>query len=197
MGTWQLVEKPEGAVPIRNKWVLVKKHNKAGEIIKYKARMVAKGCAQRPGYDYLETHSPVVRMETIRAILAVAATRKLFIYQLDIKGAYLNGKLKQRVYMRQLLQSTDQFFHFPLLWTTQYTAHSTTPSTYKYSTCTCTRTSCPAHIILTACPTCLQPIPYQPPPSIRCHRLLRAPPRLWPATATSGKPASPTSATFP
>ena len=101
MGTWQLVEKPEGAVPIRNKWVLVKKRNKAGEIIKYKARMVAKGCAQRPGYDYLEMHSPVVRMETIRAILAVAATRKLFIYQLDIKGAYLNRKLKQRVYMRQ------------------------------------------------------------------------------------------------
>ena len=40
-------------------------------------------------------------METICAILAVAATRKLFIYQLDIKGAYLNGKLKQHVYMRQ------------------------------------------------------------------------------------------------
>ena len=94
-----------------------------------------------------------------------------------------------------LLQSTDQFFLFPLLLTTQYTAHSTTPSAYKYSTCT--RTSCPAHIVLTACPTCLQPIPYQPPPPVRCHRLLRAPPRLWPATAASGKPASPTSATFP
>ena len=96
----------------------------------------------------------------------------------------------------QLLQSTDQFFLFPLLWTTQYTACSTTPSTYKYSTCTCTCTSCPAHIVLTACPTCLQPIPYQPPSPVRCHRLLRAPPRLCPATAASGKPASPTSATF-
>ena len=101
MGTWQLVEKPEGAVPIRNKWVLVKKRNKAGEIIKYKARMVAKGCAQCLGYDYLEMHSPVVHMETIHAILAVAAMQKLFIYQLDIKGAYLNGKLKQCMYMQQ------------------------------------------------------------------------------------------------
>ena len=101
MGTWQLVEKPEGAVPIGNKWVLVKKRNKAGEIIKYKVRMVAKGCAQRPGYDYLEMHSPVVHMETIHTILAVAATQKLFIYQLDIKGAYLNGKLKQRMYIWQ------------------------------------------------------------------------------------------------
>ena len=63
--------------------------------------MVAKGCAQCLGYDYLEMHSPVVRMETICAILTVAAMRKLFIYQLDIRGAYLNGKLKQCVYMRQ------------------------------------------------------------------------------------------------
>ena len=95
-----------------------------------------------------------------------------------------------------LLQSTNQFFLFPLLWTTQYTARSTTPSAYKYSTRTCTHTSCPAHIILAASPTSLQPIPYQPPPSVRCHRLLRAPPRLCPATAASGKPALPTSATF-
>ena len=96
-----------------------------------------------------------------------------------------------------MLQSTDQFFLFALLWTTQHTAHSTAPSAYKYSTCTCTRTSCPAYIIFTACPTCLQPVPHQPPPPIRCHRLLRAPPRLCPATATPGKPASPASATFP
>ena len=58
----------------------------------------------------------------------------------------------------RVLQSTDQFFLFPLLWTTQYIAHSTAPPAYKYNTCT--RTSCPAHIVLTACPTCIQPIPY-------------------------------------
>ena len=69
----------------------------------------------------------------------------------------------------------------------------TASPTYKYSTCTCT--SRPVHIILTACPTCLQPIPHQPRSSIPCHRLLRAPPRLCPATATYGKPTSPTSAT--
>ena len=50
-----------------------------------------------------------------------------------------------------LLQSTDQFFLFALLWTTQYTACSIAPSAYKYSTSTCT--SCPAHIDLTTCPT--------------------------------------------
>ena len=62
---------------------------------------MAKGCAQRPGYDYVETFSPVVRMETIRAILALIPIEKLKIQQMDIKGAYLNGILQEKVYMRQ------------------------------------------------------------------------------------------------
>ena len=60
MGTWNLVDKPTEAVPISNKWVFLKKFNKNGEIKKYKAWLVAKGCAQRPDHDYLETFSPVV-----------------------------------------------------------------------------------------------------------------------------------------
>jgi len=101
MGTWKLMEKPSGVVAIANKFVFVKKRDKDGKLVKYKARLVAKGCAQRPGYDYVETHSPVVRMETICAILAIAPMRKLHIQQLDVKGAYLNGKLKEHVFMRQ------------------------------------------------------------------------------------------------
>jgi len=45
MGTWKLVDKPVGAVPINNKWVFTKKRNKEGVLTKYKARLVAKGCA--------------------------------------------------------------------------------------------------------------------------------------------------------
>ena len=101
MGTWRMVDKPPDAIPIANKWTFVKKRNKAGEIIKYKARLVAKGCAQRPGHDYVETFSPVVRMETIRAILALIPIDQLKIQQMDIKGAYLNGILQEKVYMRQ------------------------------------------------------------------------------------------------
>jgi len=101
MGTWRLVDKPSGVVAIANKFIFAKKRDKDGRLVKYKARLVAKGCAQRLGYDYIETHLPVVRMETIRAILAIAPMRKLFIQQLDVKGAYLNGKLKERMYMRQ------------------------------------------------------------------------------------------------
>jgi hypothetical protein len=101
MGTWELVERPPDAIPIANKWRFVRKRNKAGEIIKYKAWLVAKGCAQRPGHDYVETFSPVVRMETIRAILALIPIEKLKIQQMDVKGAYLNGILQEKVYMRQ------------------------------------------------------------------------------------------------
>ena len=54
----------------------------------------------RPGHDYLETHSPIVRLETIRALLVLAVKCKLYIHQMDIKGTYLNGKLKEKVYMK-------------------------------------------------------------------------------------------------
>ena len=101
MGTWRLVNKPPDAIPIANKWTFIKKRNKIGEVIKYKARLVAKGCAQRPGYDYVEMFSPVVRMETIRAILVLVPLKGLKIQQMDVKGAYLNGQLKEKVYMRQ------------------------------------------------------------------------------------------------
>jgi hypothetical protein len=101
MGTWQLVDKPEGVVPIANKWVFAKKHDKSGNIIEYKARLVTKGCAQRPGHDYVKTHSLVVHLKSIRAILVLVPLQKLLIQQMDIKGAYLNSTLKERIYMHQ------------------------------------------------------------------------------------------------
>ena len=90
-GTWKLVDCPNEAVPIPNKWVFVKKYNNQGELLKYKARLVVKGCAQRPGFDYNDTFSPVVRLETIRAILSMVPSKKLQIQQMDVKGAYLNA----------------------------------------------------------------------------------------------------------
>lgn len=92
-GTWILVSTPKDAVPLSNKWVFAKKYGKGGELLKYKGRLVVKGYAQRPGFDYVETFSPVMRMET-RAILALSALKRLAIGQ-DVKGAYLNGTLKE------------------------------------------------------------------------------------------------------
>ncbi len=99
--TWQLVDCPKGAVPLPNKWVFLKKYNRQGVLQKYKARLVVKGCAQRPGFDYTDTYSPVVRLDTIRAILSIVPSMKLKVQQMDVKGAYLNRILKEDVYMHQ------------------------------------------------------------------------------------------------
>jgi hypothetical protein len=99
-GTWELVEKPADIKLLSNKWVFVRKRDKEGTIVKNKARLVVKGCGQRPG-DYLETHSPVVQIETIRAILAIVTAKRLKIQQMDVKGTYLNGTLKETLYMCQ------------------------------------------------------------------------------------------------
>jgi hypothetical protein len=101
MGTWRLVKKPPYAIPITNKWVFAKKRNKQGRLIKYKARLVAKGYVQCPGYNYIKIHSPIVHLETIHLILAIATIKGLVIQQIDVKGTYLNGILDEQVYMHQ------------------------------------------------------------------------------------------------
>ncbi len=56
---------------------------------------------QRLGHDYNETHSLVVHLETIRAILALVQAKRYMLQQMDVKGAYLNGTLREEIYMRQ------------------------------------------------------------------------------------------------
>ena len=101
MGTWELADAPKDRKPIMNKWVFMKKYNKDGDLQKYKARIVARGFSQIPGMDYNQTFAPVVRLETIRAILALAIENDWEIQQMDVKGAYLNGDLKEEIYMNQ------------------------------------------------------------------------------------------------
>jgi hypothetical protein len=100
-GTWKLVEKPKDAIPISNKWVLTKKCDKEGNLVKYKAHLVACRFTQHPGQDYDETFSLVICFETIQALLAMVPGKKLKVRQLDVKGAYLNGILTQSIYMEQ------------------------------------------------------------------------------------------------
>ncbi len=105
--TWELVEKPKDAILLANKWVFVWKCDKEGRILKYKARLVAKGYLQWPGYDYVETHSPIICLESIRTLLVIVITKCFSIQQMDVKGAYLNGILKETVYMQQPKGFTD------------------------------------------------------------------------------------------
>ena len=62
---------------------------------------MAKGYSQQPGVDFNETFAPVARIETIRLVLAIAAQLELNVYQMDVKSAFLNGELKEEVYMKK------------------------------------------------------------------------------------------------
>jgi len=101
MGTWELTDLPAGRKPITNKWVFLRKYTKEGKLAKYKARLVARGYSQIPGMDFNDTFSPVVRLEAIRSITALAVNLDWEMQQMDVKGAYLNGILKEELYMTQ------------------------------------------------------------------------------------------------
>ena len=83
------------------KLVYKTKCNVEGKVQKHKARLVAKGYKQKHGIDYEETFVPVARMETVRAVLAIAAQYKLNVHQIDGKSTFLNGVLEEEVYVEQ------------------------------------------------------------------------------------------------
>ncbi|GJU67540.1 retrovirus-related pol polyprotein from transposon TNT 1-94 [Tanacetum coccineum] len=72
-----------------------------GDVLKNKARLVAKGYRQEEGLDFEESLAPVARLEAIRIFLANAASKNMTVYQMDVKTAFLNGKLKEVVYVSQ------------------------------------------------------------------------------------------------
>nr|GEW44554.1 retrovirus-related Pol polyprotein from transposon TNT 1-94 [Tanacetum cinerariifolium] len=72
-----------------------------GDVLKNKARLVAKGYRQEEGIEFEESFAPVARIEAIRIFIANAASKNMTIYQMDVKTAFLNGELKEEVYVSQ------------------------------------------------------------------------------------------------
>jgi hypothetical protein len=70
-------------------------------VTRNKARLVAKGYSQVKGLDFDETYAPVARLELIRILLAYATYRGFKLYQMDVKSAFLNGPIKEKVYVDQ------------------------------------------------------------------------------------------------
>ncbi|GJZ71365.1 retrovirus-related pol polyprotein from transposon TNT 1-94 [Tanacetum coccineum] len=83
------------------KWIYKVKLDEYGDVLKIKARLVAKGYRQEEGIDFEESFAPVACIEAIRIFIANVASKNITIYQMDVKTAFLNGELKEEVYVSQ------------------------------------------------------------------------------------------------
>lgn len=101
LGTWTALKEPAPRKPVKCKWVFLRKFNN-GVLEKYKARLVACGYSQRYGIDYQEVFAPVLRLESFRVVLSIAAWEGLALNHLDVSTAFLHGVLSddERIYMR-------------------------------------------------------------------------------------------------
>ncbi|GKE42180.1 putative ribonuclease H-like domain-containing protein [Tanacetum coccineum] len=107
---WTLVDLPHGKRAIGTKWVYRNKKDEKGIVIRNKARLVTQGYTQEDGIDYDEVFAPVARIEVIRLFLAYVSFKDFGVYQMDVKSAFLYGKIEEEVYVYQPLGFEDPEF---------------------------------------------------------------------------------------
>jgi hypothetical protein len=103
---WHLVPRPNQNI-VGTKWVFHNNQDEHGVVTRNKARLVAKGYSQVEGLDFGETYAPIARLESIRILLAYATCHGFKLYQMDVKSAFLNGPIKEEVYVKQPLGFED------------------------------------------------------------------------------------------
>ena len=100
-GTWELVPPEDITNLVGCKQIFRIKRNSDGSIDRYKALLVAKGFHHRPGVDYHETFSLVVKPTTVRLMLSIAISNGWSLCQLDVNNAFLQGRRSENVFMAQ------------------------------------------------------------------------------------------------
>ena len=100
-GTWELVPPEDITNLVGCKWIFHIKRNFDGSIDRYKARLAAKGFHQRPGVDYHETFSPVVKPATVTLVLSIGVSNGWSLRQLDVNNVFFQGRLSENVFMAQ------------------------------------------------------------------------------------------------
>lgn len=98
--TWQQTTLPPGKKAVGCKWIFRKKTDERGNVVRFKARLVAQGFTQVYGSDFDEVYAPVAKQQTFRVLLTVAAREKMLVKHVDVKTAYLHGDLDETIYMR-------------------------------------------------------------------------------------------------
>nr|GEU64521.1 hypothetical protein [Tanacetum cinerariifolium] len=105
---WELVPRPDQVMVITLKWIYKIKLDELGGILKNKARLVARGYRQEEWIDFEESFALVARLEAIRIFLAYVAHKNMVVYQMDVKTTFLNGNLREEVYVSQPDGFVDQ-----------------------------------------------------------------------------------------
>ena len=97
-----MVDPPLGTKPIGCKWVYKNKYKVDGSLDKHKARLVPKSFAQKEGVNYEDTFAPITKWATIWTLFALLAQNGWKVHEMDVKTTFLNGDLKENVFMSQI-----------------------------------------------------------------------------------------------